>query len=149
MSNRNEDKIQESERITAHQVSSGSKSRRITSNGRGPSTASYSAGRSRVAGAKRPYWHIDTGGDDATPDGGMMERQRPEHRITNYVGVPSVDRAAAKVEKLGGKICMEKTAVPEMGYFRRLPRHGEQHLCSLGTGREGEIVVLKAIVRSS
>ena len=69
------------------------------------------------AGAKRPYWHIDTGGDDDTPDGGMMERQGPGHNITNYVGVPSVDRAAAKVEKLGGKICMEKTAVPEMGYF--------------------------------
>ena len=69
------------------------------------------------AGAKKPYWHIDTGGDDDTPDGGMMERQGPGHNITNYVGVPSVDRAAAKVEKLGGKICMEKTAVPEMGYF--------------------------------
>ena len=30
------------------------------------------------------------------------------------------DRTAAirpAVEKLGGKICMEKTAVPEMGYF--------------------------------
>jgi uncharacterized protein len=65
----------------------------------------------------KPYWHIDTGGADATPDGGMMERQCPEHSFTNYVGVPSVEEAAAKVEKLGGKICMEKTAVPEMGYF--------------------------------
>ena len=46
-----------------------------------------------------------------------MERQGPGHNITNYVSVPSVDRAAAKLEKLGGKICMEKTAVPEMGYF--------------------------------
>jgi predicted enzyme related to lactoylglutathione lyase len=65
----------------------------------------------------KPYWHIDTGGADATPDGGMMERQCQEHSLTNYVGVPSVEEAAAKVEKLGGKICMEKTAVPEMGYF--------------------------------
>ena len=48
---------------------------------------------------------------------GMMERQHPEHGITNYVAVQSVDQAAAKVRKLGGKICMEKTAVPEMGYF--------------------------------
>jgi predicted enzyme related to lactoylglutathione lyase len=31
--------------------------------------------------------------------------------------VPSVDQSAAKVEKLGGKICMPKTAVPQMGYF--------------------------------
>jgi uncharacterized protein len=28
-----------------------------------------------------------------------------------------VDTAAAKVEKLGGTICMGKTAVPQMGYF--------------------------------
>jgi predicted enzyme related to lactoylglutathione lyase len=68
-------------------------------------------------GAKKSYWHIDTGGGDDTPDGGMMERQDPEHGITNYVGVASVDQAAARVEKLGGKICMPKTAVPQMGYF--------------------------------
>src|SRR5207237_1726516 len=66
---------------------------------------------------RKPYWHIDTGVADETRDGGMMERQCPEHSFTNYVGVPSVEEAAAKVEKLGGKICMEKTAVPEMGYF--------------------------------
>jgi len=33
------------------------------------------------------------------------------------VGVPSVEQAAAKVEKLDGRICMPKTAVPQMGYF--------------------------------
>ncbi len=31
--------------------------------------------------------------------------------------VASVDKAAAKIEKLGGKICMPKSAVPQMGYF--------------------------------
>jgi uncharacterized protein len=71
----------------------------------------------KLAGAAKPYWHINTGGGDDTPDGGMMERQHPQHTITNYVGVRSVGRAAAKVEKLGGKICMPKTAVPQMGYF--------------------------------
>ncbi len=50
-------------------------------------------------------------------NGGMMERQFPNHTITNYIGVPSVEKAAAKVEKLGGKVCMGKTAVPQMGYF--------------------------------
>jgi hypothetical protein len=66
---------------------------------------------------EKPYWHIDTGGADATPDGGMMERQSPQHGITNYVNVESVDKSAAKVQKLGGKICMPRTAVPQMGYF--------------------------------
>jgi predicted enzyme related to lactoylglutathione lyase len=63
------------------------------------------------------YLHIDTGGADASPDGGLMARKDPEQRITAYVSVPSVAKAAAKIEKLGGKICMPKTAIPQMGYF--------------------------------
>ena len=63
------------------------------------------------------YWHIDTGGSDDTPDGGLMRRKQPGQPITNYVAVPSVDKAAAKVQTLGGTICMTKTAVPQMGYF--------------------------------
>jgi predicted enzyme related to lactoylglutathione lyase len=65
----------------------------------------------------KDYWHIDTGGDDATPDGGMMTRKYPGQAITNYVNVPSVTRAMAKVKQLGGIVWMPKTAVPEMGYF--------------------------------
>ena len=63
------------------------------------------------------YWHIDTGGPDASPDGGLMARKHPKQAVTNYVFVESVNKAAAKVEKLGGKICMAKTAVPQMGFF--------------------------------
>lgn len=63
------------------------------------------------------YWHIDTGGADASPDGGLLTRKHPGHTITNYILVPSVTKAAAKVKKLGGRIGMEKTAVPQMGYF--------------------------------
>jgi len=63
------------------------------------------------------YWHIDTGGSDASPDGGMMTRKHPGQSITNYVMVPSVTKGMAKVKKLGGKVCMAKTAVPGMGYF--------------------------------
>ena len=65
----------------------------------------------------KDYWHIDTGGADNTPDGGMMKRKHPGQPITNYILVPSVTRFMAKIEKLGGKICMPKTAVPGMGYF--------------------------------
>jgi uncharacterized protein len=63
------------------------------------------------------YWHIDTGGGDETPDGGLMPRMHPQQPITNYVIVPSVEEAAAKVEKLGGKIMKPKTEVAQMGYF--------------------------------
>lgn len=63
------------------------------------------------------YLHIDTAGDDSSPDGGLMTRKQPDQTITQYVGVESVAESAARVEKLGGKICMPKTAVPQMGYF--------------------------------
>jgi predicted enzyme related to lactoylglutathione lyase len=63
------------------------------------------------------YSHIDTGGDDASPDGAIMKKTCPEHPVTNYIMVDSVSRAAAKVEKLGGKVHKPKTAVPGMGYF--------------------------------
>ena len=49
------------------------------------------------------YWHIDTGGDDASPDGGLLARKHPGQPITNYIRVPSVTRGRAKVVKLGGR----------------------------------------------
>ena len=63
------------------------------------------------------YWHIDTGGGDQTPDGGLMPRKHKHHTITNYVDVDSVEASAAKVIKLGGTVCVGKTAVAQMGYF--------------------------------
>ena len=60
------------------------------------------------------YAMIDVFG---APGGGMMKRMHPEQQITDYIGVPSVDEYAAKVEKLGGKIIVPKKAVPGMGYF--------------------------------
>jgi predicted enzyme related to lactoylglutathione lyase len=63
------------------------------------------------------YWHLDTGGGDDRPDGGVIKRKDGQQGITNYIGVESVDKFVAKVEKLGGKVCVAKTAVPQMGYF--------------------------------
>jgi len=65
----------------------------------------------------KDYWHIDTGGGDDTPDGGLMARKHPAQPITNYVNVASVDKGMAKVKKLGGKICVPKMPVPGMGYL--------------------------------
>jgi predicted enzyme related to lactoylglutathione lyase len=63
------------------------------------------------------YWHIDTGGGDDTPDGGLMVRKHSQQPITNYINVASVSRSMAKVKKHGGTVCKGKTAVPQMGYF--------------------------------
>ncbi len=63
------------------------------------------------------YWHVDTGGADQSPDAGLMKRKHPGQGITNYVLVKSVSAAVVEVEKLGGKVCVPKTAVPSMGHF--------------------------------
>lgn len=71
----------------------------------------------KLPAAVADYWHIDTGGKDASPDGGTFPRMHPKQTITVYVSVPSVDKAMAKVKKLGGTVCAGKTAVSGMGYF--------------------------------
>jgi predicted enzyme related to lactoylglutathione lyase len=38
------------------------------------------------------YWHIDTGGGDDTPDGGMELRKHSTQPITNYVSVESTKK---------------------------------------------------------
>jgi hypothetical protein len=68
-------------------------------------------------GGMKDFLEIDTGGADASPNGGLMMRQAPGQSIVNYVSVDSVDKFSKKIEKLGGKICVPKTAVPHMGYF--------------------------------
>ncbi|MBU0527660.1 VOC family protein [Candidatus Micrarchaeota archaeon] len=65
------------------------------------------------------YLMVSTTNDDGDPGvgGGLMKRKGAFHMPTNYIGVPNVEEAAKKVEELGGKIVMGKTAVPGMGYF--------------------------------
>jgi len=65
------------------------------------------------------YWSISTvpvNGKGAPirlgVNGGMMKRQNPQHRPTNYILVESVDRYTEKIEALGGKIIVQKTQVP-------------------------------------
>jgi uncharacterized protein len=67
--------------------------------------------------SRKDYWHIDTGGREDTPDGGLMARCHPQQTITIHVNVKSVTNSMAKVEKLGGKVCGPKIAVPGRGYF--------------------------------
>lgn len=65
----------------------------------------------------KDFMEIETGGADASPNGGLTGRKAGEQAILNYISVESVDKYSAKIQKLGGKICVPKTAVPNMGYF--------------------------------
>lgn len=50
-------------------------------------------------------------------NGGMMKRQHPEHKPTNYIAVESVDDYARRIESLGGKITVPKMEVPGVGWW--------------------------------
>jgi len=49
--------------------------------------------------------------------GGMAPRRKPDQKITNFIGVPSIDDYLKKVEELGGKIIEPKMAVPNVCYI--------------------------------
>jgi uncharacterized protein len=63
--------------------------------------------------------------------GGIMKRQMPEHRVTIYIGVKSVDEYSSKVEKLGGKVIAPKHATWN-GLLCALFRYRKQHFCDMG-----------------
>jgi len=65
------------------------------------------------------YYLIETTGLDgqAGVGGGMAKRNKADDKITNFIGVNSVDEYIKKVEKLGGKIVESKWAVPGWGYL--------------------------------
>ena len=65
------------------------------------------------------YWLITTTDDKGNNalGGGIMKRQGPQQPIINHIDVKSVDEYSSKVQQLGGKVHVPKTAVPGMGYF--------------------------------
>lgn len=49
--------------------------------------------------------------------GGIGQRVQPEQKITNFIGVSSIDEYVKKIENLDGKILMPKTTIPGFGYL--------------------------------
>jgi predicted enzyme related to lactoylglutathione lyase len=81
----------------------------------------------QAQGTHGDYWMIETRAGTAqnmekamsTPgvNGGMMKRVDPNQQVTNYILVESVDDFSKKAEKLGAKVIIPKTPIPEMGSF--------------------------------
>ena len=69
--------------------------------------------------SSKDYWFFDTKDQNGNKGigGGLMKRQAPEHSVTNYITVQSVDDYASKIEEAGGKVIMPKTEIPDMGYI--------------------------------
>ncbi len=68
---------------------------------------------------EQEYYMFETRDDEGNPGpgGGMMKRQSPQHTITNYITVSSVDKYTSKIEQSGGMVIMPKTNVPNMGFI--------------------------------
>lgn len=67
-------------------------------------------------GGGMKYTMINPG---AGPGGGIMKKPMPEAPTAwmTYVMVEKVDAAMKKAEKLGGKVIVPKTSIPNMGSF--------------------------------
>lgn len=68
---------------------------------------------------EQEYWMFETTDDKGNQGlgGGMMKRQTPQHTVTNYITVSSINEYSNRIEQSGGKIIMPKTGIPNMGYF--------------------------------
>ena len=64
------------------------------------------------------YWMIKTG-DDEKPgiNGGLAPRMNPPLPVVNTADVENIDETIEKVKANGGKITMEKMAVPGIGWL--------------------------------
>jgi len=73
------------------------------------------------------YWTVGTvpTDDKGMPtepgvNGGMMKRQTPDQRPTNYISVESVAEYVQKAKSLGAKVALDKMPVPGMGWFAQI-----------------------------
>lgn len=60
------------------------------------------------------YWMVTTGANGPGIDGGLMKRPGP---VTTTVDVESLDAAIEAVKKAGGKLLVDRTAIPTIGYM--------------------------------
>jgi uncharacterized protein len=76
------------------------------------------------------YWLCETGPDGPGIDGAIMLRHSPQQPWLNYVDVASVDASLDTATKLGAKIALPKTCVPEVGFVAAIV-DPQGNLCGL------------------
>lgn len=71
----------------------------------------------QVPGIPVEYWNISTGKSrkDTLNMGGLYQRKEQSSRMLMYAMVDDIDKALAKVEKLGGKILSPKMSIDTVG----------------------------------
>ena len=65
-----------------------------------------------------PYW-ITTTGDENSPgiNGGVMKKRDPKEPVANSINVENIDEHIKKIEEGGGKIVVQKMAIPTVGWL--------------------------------
>jgi hypothetical protein len=73
----------------------------------------------KFEGGPLEYWVVRTGNDkDPGINGGLTRPREGQHPGTiNTVAVPSLDRSIKKIEERGGKICVPKMQIPNVGWL--------------------------------
>ncbi len=69
--------------------------------------------------SEHDYWMFETKDDEGNSGlgGGMMKRQSPQHTVTNYITISSIEEYSSKIEQSGGKVIIPKKEIPNMGFF--------------------------------
>jgi uncharacterized protein len=63
------------------------------------------------------YLFVRTAPEPGAVGGGLLKRIDPQHGVTVYFAVESVKESAQKIEELGGKIVLPKTAIAQIGWL--------------------------------
>jgi predicted enzyme related to lactoylglutathione lyase len=73
----------------------------------------------KFEGGPFEYWVVRTGNDkDPGINGGLTSPREGQHPGTiNTIAVPSLDRSIKKIEESGGKICVPKMQIPNVGWL--------------------------------
>jgi hypothetical protein len=73
----------------------------------------------KFEGGPMEYWLVTTG-DDKQPgiNGGLTRpREGQSPGTLNTIAVPSLDESIKKIERRGGKICVPKMPIPNVGWL--------------------------------
>ena len=64
------------------------------------------------------YWLAKTGNDSEPGiNGAIIKRRHPDQPITNAINVQNIDQRIQQIIDNGGMIVVQKTPVPEQGWF--------------------------------
>jgi uncharacterized protein len=73
----------------------------------------------KFEGGPIEYWLVTTGNEKDPGINGGLTRPRPGQSpgTINTVAVKSLEESIKKIEKSGGKICVPKMAIPQVGWL--------------------------------